>query len=139
MNKKKKFGTYSAPKDVLEDKNKFETSKENRQNLNIKNQQSANGLKFVEGIMKKQMKHLKEKYFVKRLGIFGSYSRGEETPESDIDILVEFSEVKSLLELIGIENELSEALKIKVDLLTEKAISPYLIEGIRRELEVIYE
>lgn len=76
---------------------------------------------------------------VTKIGIFGSYAREEEIPESDIDILVEFSEVKSLLELIGIENELSEALQIKVDLLTEKAISPYLIEGIRRELEVIYE
>jgi predicted nucleotidyltransferase len=88
--------------------------------------------------IKQQIISVLQAYGATKIGIFGSYARHEETPDSDIDILVEFSEVKTLLELIGIENELSNALKIKVDLLTENAISPYLIEGIRRELEVIY-
>jgi len=74
----------------------------------------------------------------KKIAVFGSYVRGEEEPESDIDIIVEFSDRKSLLELVGIERELSEGLGIKVDLLTEKSISPYLIESIRKEMEVIY-
>jgi len=52
--------------------------------------------------------------------------------------MVEFSERKSLLELVRIERELSEILGIKVDLLTEKSISPYLIDSIRKEMEVIY-
>ena len=60
------------------------------------------------------------------------------TDKSDIDILVEFSERKSLLDLVRIERELSEALSIKVDLLTEKSISPYLIDRIKSEMEVIY-
>jgi len=75
----------------------------------------------------------------RKIAIFGSYARGEEKPESDIDIIVEFSERKSLLELVRIERELSEVLGIKVDLLTEKSISPYLIDTIRKEMEVIYE
>ena len=75
----------------------------------------------------------------KRVAIFGSYARGEETPESDIDIIVSFSERKSLLDLVRIERELSEALGIKVDLLTEKSISPYLIDTIKAEMKVIYE
>jgi len=74
----------------------------------------------------------------KKIAVFGSYARGEEKPRSDIDILVEFSERKSLLELVKIERELSEALGIKVDLLTEKSISPYLIDRIKSEMEVIY-
>ncbi len=74
----------------------------------------------------------------KKIGIFGSYARDEETPMSDIDILVEFTETKTLLELLRIERELSEALKIEVDLLTENAISPYLIDGIKKEVEVLY-
>ena len=73
----------------------------------------------------------------KRIAVFGSFARGEETPESDIDILVEFSEQKSLLDLVRIERELSELLGMKVDLLTEKSISPYLIDDIKREMEVI--
>lgn len=75
----------------------------------------------------------------KKIGVFGSYARGDMNPESDIDILVEFSVRKSLLDIVGIEQELSEALGIKVDLLTEKSISPYLIDRIKKETAVIYE
>ena len=74
----------------------------------------------------------------RKIAVFGSYARGEESPESDIDVIVEFSGRKSLLELVRIERELAEALGIKVDLLTEKSISPYLIDIIRKEMEVIY-
>lgn len=74
----------------------------------------------------------------KKISVFGSYVRGEEAPGSDIDVLVEFSDRKSLLELVRIERELSEKLGIKVDLLTEKSISPYLIDTIHKEMEVIF-
>ncbi|MBN1974608.1 MAG: nucleotidyltransferase family protein [Sedimentisphaerales bacterium] len=73
-----------------------------------------------------------------KIAVFGSYARGEAKPDSDIDILVDFSHRKSLLEFVKIERELSEALGIKVDLLTEKAISPYLIDDIKRQMKVIY-
>jgi len=75
---------------------------------------------------------------VRMVAVFGSYARGEEKPGSDIDIIVEFSERKSLLQLVRIERELSEELGIKVDLLTEKSISPYLIDTIKREMKMIY-
>ena len=74
----------------------------------------------------------------RKVAIFGSYIREEEKPDGDIDIIVEFSGRKSLLELVRIERELSESLGIKVDLLTEKSISPYMIDSIREEMEVIY-
>ncbi len=73
-----------------------------------------------------------------KVAVFGSYARGEERPESDIDVIVEFSERKSLLELVKIERELCETLGIKVDLLTEKSISPYLIDTVRQQMEVIH-
>jgi predicted nucleotidyltransferase len=72
-----------------------------------------------------------------KVAIFGSYARGEEKPESDIDVLVKFSETKGLLTMVRIERELSEFLGVKVDLLTEESISPYLIEGIKKEAKVI--
>ena len=75
----------------------------------------------------------------KKIAVFGSYARDEAKPESDMDILVEVSERKSLLDLVGIEQELTEALGVKADLLTEKSISPYLIDRIKKEMEVIYE
>ena len=90
-----------------------------------------------EKIFKKIAQLLKNQG-ARKIAVFGSYVRGEEKPGSDIDIIVEFSERKSLLEIVRIERELSEVMGIKVDLLTEKSISPYLIDSIREEMEVIY-
>jgi Predicted nucleotidyltransferases len=90
-----------------------------------------------EEIFEKIVRSLKNRG-ARKVAVFGSYVRGEEKPESDIDIIVEFSERKSLLELVRIERELSEVLGIKVDLLTEKSISPYLIDTIKEEMKVIY-
>ncbi len=79
------------------------------------------------------------KYGVRKIGLFGSYARGEQRDDSDLDVLVDFVERKSLLTLVRIERELSENLGIKVDLLTEQAISPYLVDRIKAELKVIYQ
>jgi hypothetical protein len=72
------------------------------------------------------------------VAIFGSAARGEATDESDIDLLVRFSEAKSLLDLARLERELSEAVGRKVDLLTEASISPYLRDRIRSEMVILY-
>ena len=72
-----------------------------------------------------------------RVAVFGSYARGEERPGSDLDIIVRFSDRKSLFDITEIEQELSEKLGLNVDLLTEKSISPYLIDRIRKEMVVI--
>jgi len=74
----------------------------------------------------------------KRIALFGSYVNGEGGPESDLDILAEFTVRKSLLQLVRLERELSELVGMKVDLLTEASISPHLIDGIKKEMEVIY-
>ncbi len=67
---------------------------------------------------------LKEKFRVKSIGIFGSYVKGEERKGSDLDILVEFEEtaVLSLLDFIGLENYLSEVLRVKVDLVEKTTL-----------------
>jgi uncharacterized protein len=76
---------------------------------------------------------------VSMVGVFGSMARGEAKKRSDIDLLVRFSKRKSLLAVVRLERELSEALGRKVDLLTEAAISPYLREQILKETQVVYE
>jgi len=73
------------------------------------------------------------------IGVFGSSARGDIREGSDIDLLVQFSRRKSLLDLVRLERELSEILGRKVDLLTEASISPYMIDGIKADLGVIYE
>lgn len=73
----------------------------------------------------------------KRIAIFGSYSRGEQTAQSDLDILVDFDIKINLFDLIGLEQELSEMLGIKVDLVTERSLNPRLKEYILKEIKPI--
>jgi predicted nucleotidyltransferase len=78
-------------------------------------------------------------YDASMVGIFGSTARGEDSEHSDVDILVRFAKPLSLLSLVKLERELSQALARKVDLLTEAAISPYLRDRVLKDLLVIYE
>lgn len=76
---------------------------------------------------------------VTMVGVFGSMARGEATNRSDVDLIVRFSTPKSLLGVIGLEQQLTAALGREVDLLTEAALSPYLRDNILRDLRVMYE
>ncbi len=84
--------------------------------------------------------HLKELQ-PKKIGIFGSYARNENKDDSDLDVLVylDYSKRVSLLDLIGVEQNLSEELGIKVDLVTEKSISPLVKPFIEKDIRIIFE
>jgi len=80
------------------------------------------------------LSHLKEFDPIK-VGIFGSFARGDNKKGSDIDILVEFKESPSLLTLIKLENDLSEILGVKVDLVTTGALKNKRIKkSIKKDL-----
>lgn len=76
---------------------------------------------------------------VLKAGLFGSVVRGETKKKSDIDILVKFSERKSLLDLVRLQFILEDKLGRKVDLLTYDSIHPLLKDIILKEQKVIYE
>ena len=78
------------------------------------------------------------RYDAERIAIFGSYARGEAGENSDIDILVRFARPKSLIQIVQIENEIRASIHMKVDLVTEKAVSPHLAGTIFRDEMVIY-
>ncbi len=94
----------------------------------------------IEEIKEKILPLLK-KYEVQKAALFGSFVRGENREDSDIDILVEFRnrENKTLLDLIGLELELGEILNRKVEVLTYRSIHPLLKDYILTEQEVFYE
>jgi uncharacterized protein len=70
-----------------------------------------------------------------KVGIFGSFARGDNKKDSDIDILVEFKKIPSLLALIKLENDLSEILGTKVDLVTTGALKNKRIKkSIKKDL-----
>jgi predicted nucleotidyltransferase len=85
-----------------------------------------------------QVINLYNKYHVKTLRIFGSMARGESRIDSDVDLLVTFSKPISLLQMVGLERELSIIIGRKVDLLTTKSVSRYLRNSILKESRQIY-
>jgi len=78
---------------------------------------------------------------VVRAWIFGSYSRGEETPLSDVDILVQYDENAriTLLTISRIMTRLSEAVGKKVDLVEDGCLLPFAQESANRDKILIYE
>jgi len=84
--------------------------------------------------LKKKIKPILIQYDVKKAGLFGSAARGEQRPDSDIDILVEISQKSlSVLDFIGIKLELEGALGKRVDLVEYSTIKPLLKKQILSE------
>jgi len=79
---------------------------------------------------------LKEEFKVRTIGVFGSYLRGEAKRGSDLDVLVEFDESAglSLLDFVGLENYLSDALGVKVDLVERSALKPRIGKRVLEEV-----
>jgi predicted nucleotidyltransferase len=77
---------------------------------------------------------LVERYGVKEIGIFGSYVRGNQKRDSDVDILVDFTGSISLLDFVHLENELSDLLGVKVDLVMKTALKPRIGKQILEEV-----
>jgi len=93
----------------------------------------------IRKILKTHEKELKEKYGIKKIGIFGSYLRREANEESDIDILVELDPTLkiSLLDFVELENYLSDLLGIKVDLVEKSTLKPRIGKHILSEVVYI--
>jgi predicted nucleotidyltransferase len=73
-----------------------------------------------------------------KIGIFGSVARGENTENSDIDILYQLKDSVGLFNLVRIKNSLEEKLNRKVDLVSERYIHPKLKPSIMNDLKIIY-
>ncbi len=90
----------------------------------------------ITNILKEHENELRRRYWIEKIGIFGSYVRSEAGEGSDLDILVEFSEDADvgLLKFVEIENYLSDLLGVKVDLVEESALKPRIGKHILKEV-----
>jgi len=79
------------------------------------------------------LNHLRSKFKVKRIAVFGSTARGDNKKDSDIDIMVEFDEPIGFFAFIELENYLSKILGKDVDLTTKKALKPTIKNEILKE------
>jgi predicted nucleotidyltransferase len=75
----------------------------------------------------------------KKIGIFGSFARKDDTPKSDIDVLVEFEGGITYFELARMEEELSELVGRKVDLVTDLDLNPQFLKAIVQDLRMVYQ
>jgi hypothetical protein len=74
------------------------------------------------------------------LAVFGSFAKGKQNKESDVDMAIEYDKKirKTLLDLLRLENELSSVFKRKVDVGIFSSLNPYIAEDVKREMIVIY-
>jgi predicted nucleotidyltransferase len=87
----------------------------------------------IGNIIRQRSDILADRYGVSVVAVFGSYVRGEEAEQSDLDLLVEFLRPISLLELVGAEIYLTEALGVKVDLVPKRDVRAELRDSILAE------
>ncbi len=78
--------------------------------------------------------YLTQKYRVNSIEIFGSYVRNEQNSGSDLDLLVSFNKVPSLIKFIEMKNYLTDQLQINVDLVMKDALKPQLVHNILSEV-----
>ena len=89
-------------------------------------------------LLKKNGNVIKEKYHIKKIGIFGSFARSEAREDSDIDVLVEFeSGCKTFDNFMDLKFYLEDVFSRKVDLVTTDALRPQLKENILREVKEV--
>lgn len=84
--------------------------------------------------LREQRADLVERYHIYELGVFGSYARNEQRTDSDLDLLVSFTQTPSLLTLVQLEDELGELLGVKVDLAVKSALRPRIAAHVLREV-----
>jgi uncharacterized protein len=90
----------------------------------------------VLGILANQKSSLLATYPITKIGVFGSYARGEQTDESDIDVLVDYEKALTLYQLIELRDYLSELFAMKVDIVTKNGLKARIRERVLAE--VIY-
>jgi predicted nucleotidyltransferase len=75
---------------------------------------------------REQLFAIAHRFGARNVRVFGSLARGQERPGSDLDLLVDMAPGRSLLDLIGLEQEITDLLGCTVDIVVEGGISPYL-------------
>jgi uncharacterized protein len=84
-------------------------------------------------LLRQKRQELSEQYHVKSLFLFGSVARNEARPNSDIDILVEFSQPVGLFHFIDLKQRLEDILGCEVDLGTPRSLKPYIKQQVLQE------
>ena len=91
----------------------------------------------IENILRSSKISLFQKYHLKEMGLFGSYLRNEQKKESDLDILVDYEQTPDFFSFVHLENELTDLIGIKVDLVMKSALKPFIGKKILEEVRYL--
>lgn len=85
-------------------------------------------------VISEHLDKLQERYGVTKIGIFGSFARGEDQSASDVDILVAFAAPVNLFTFLELKEYLETLLEREVDLVTKNALKPLIRDSILEEV-----
>ena len=91
----------------------------------------------IKKVLQNHKGELREQYGLKEIGIFGSYVRGEQKEESDLDILVELDKPVGFVRFLKLENALSQLVGLPVEIVTKKALKPHIGKRILQEVKYV--
>ncbi|EME71203.1 nucleotidyltransferase [Paramagnetospirillum caucaseum] len=91
----------------------------------------------IIGQLRTMQPDLRQRYRLREMGVFGSYVRGEQREDSDLDVLVEFDDGTTLLDYAGLQMELSDALGLPVELANKKTLKPRIGRSILAEVRTL--
>lgn len=100
----------------------------------VSNMHESSELARLTAILRDHLPALAERYRVRSLGVFGSYARGTQRGDSDLDLLVTFDEPPGLLRYIELENDLADLVGVRVDLVMQDALKPAIGKRVKREI-----
>ena len=88
----------------------------------------------ILSILRGLKEYLKDKYFIIEIGAFGSLMRGEETQDSDLDLLIDFKDGASLFTLTSLASFLEEKLQMKVDIIPKHALREEIKKSVFKDM-----
>jgi hypothetical protein len=91
----------------------------------------------IKEVLRRHKEAFREQYGLKEIGIFGSYVRGEQGAESDLDILRELGKPIGFVRFLRLENALSQLLGMHVEIVTKKALKPHIGKRILEEVRYV--
>jgi hypothetical protein len=94
-------------------------------------------LQAVMSELRRLRPELRRRYPIREIGVFGSWVRGEQTEDSDIDVLVEFDGPIGLLDVVGLKLDLSDRLGVPVDLVMKDGLKPRIGRRILSEVVML--
>ena len=91
-------------------------------------------LEEIKQLLSQSKPQLQECYRVTQVGVFGSYARGEQTENSDVDVLIDYIQAPTLVHLVELRDFLQGLLNMKVDVVTKNGLKPRIRERVLSEV-----